>query len=84
MFADSLLDNSWADRSRCGWTTLISFAAQATAVGSMLLLPLLYTQGLPQVQLIAALVAPTPPRHLLRATRGTLAPIPATCHPTDT
>ena len=61
MFADSLLENPWADRSRRGWTTLISFAAQAAAVGGLLLLPLLYTQGLPQLQLIAALVAPTPP-----------------------
>jgi protein TonB len=61
MFADSLLDNAWTDRSRRGWTTLVSFAAQAVAVGGLLLLPLLYTQGLPQLQLIAALVAPTPP-----------------------
>jgi len=61
MFADSLLENSWTDRSRRGWTTLVSFAVQAIAVGSLLLLPLLYTQGLPQLQLIAALVAPSPP-----------------------
>ena len=61
MFADSLLENPWAERSRRGWTTLISFAVQAAAVGGLLLLPLLYTQGLPQLQLIAALVAPTPP-----------------------
>jgi protein TonB len=61
MFADSLLENPWAERSRRGWTTLISFAAQAAGVGGLLLLPLLYTQGLPQLQLIAALVAPTPP-----------------------
>jgi protein TonB len=61
MFADSLLDSPWADRSRRGWTTLVSFAVQAVAVGSLFLLPLLYTQGLPQLQLIAALVAPTPP-----------------------
>jgi periplasmic protein TonB len=61
MFADSLLRDPSADRSRRGWTTLISFAAQAAGVSGMLLLPLLYTQGLPQLQLIAALVAPTPP-----------------------
>jgi periplasmic protein TonB len=61
MFADSLLDSPWADRSRRGWTTLVSFAIQVVAVGSLLLLPLLYTQGLPQLQLMAALVAPTPP-----------------------
>jgi len=61
MFADSLLDSPWADRSRRGWTTLVSFAMQAVAVGGLLLLPLLYTQGLPQLQLMAALVVPTPP-----------------------
>jgi periplasmic protein TonB len=61
MFADSLLDTPWIGRSRRGWTTLVSFAAQAVAVSGLLLLPLLYTQGLPQLQLMAALVAPTPP-----------------------
>jgi len=61
MFADSLLDTPWPDRSRRGWTTLASFALQAAAAGVLLLLPLLYTQGLPQLQLMSALVAPTPP-----------------------
>jgi periplasmic protein TonB len=61
MFADLLLDSPWADRSRRGWTTLVSFALQAVAVGGLLLLPLLYTQALPQFQLISALMAPTPP-----------------------
>ena len=61
MFADSLLNNSWANRSRRGWTTAISFALEAIAISGLLLLPLLYTQGLPHLQLISALVAPTPP-----------------------
>jgi len=61
MFADSLLDSPWADRSRRGWTTLFSFALQALSVGGLLLLPLLYTQGLPQLQLLSALIAPVPP-----------------------
>ena len=61
MFADSLLDSPWADRSRRGWTTLASFALQAAAAGVLLLLPLLYTQGLPPLQLMSALVAPAPP-----------------------
>src|SRR5277367_4901631 len=61
MFADSLLDSPRADRSRRGWTTLVSFAAQALAAGALLLLPLLYTQVLPQFQLVARLVAPAPP-----------------------
>jgi protein TonB len=61
MFADSLLDTPWTDRSRRRWTTLVSFAVQVAAVGFLLLLPLLYTQGLPQLQSLAALVAPAPP-----------------------
>jgi protein TonB len=61
MFADSQLDSCWADRSRRGWTTLASFAAQAVAAGVLFLLPLFYTQVLPQFQLVARLVAPSPP-----------------------
>ncbi len=61
MFADSLLNDSWADRSRRGCTTLISFALEVVAISGLLLLPLLYTRGLPQLQLMSALVAPTPP-----------------------
>jgi protein TonB len=60
MFADSLLDAPWADRSRRGWTTLVSFALQAVAIGGLLLMPLLYTQGLPRLQLISMRLAPTP------------------------
>ena len=61
MFADSLLDSPWADRSRRGWTTLASFTAQAIAAGVLFLLPLFYTQVLPQFQLVSRLVAPSPP-----------------------
>ncbi len=60
MFADSLLQSPWADRSRRGWTTAVSFFLQAAVLGGFLLLPLLYTQGLPQLQFMAALVAPAP------------------------
>ena len=40
MFADSLIDTPWTDRSRRGWTTLASLAAQAVqrALFRMLLL----------------------------------------------
>jgi periplasmic protein TonB len=61
MFADFLLDSRWADRSRRGWTTLASFTAQAVAAGVLFLLPLFYTQVLPQFQLVSRLVAPSPP-----------------------
>jgi len=48
MFADSFCDSSWANRSHRGWTTLVSFAVQALVLGSLLLLPLFYTGGLPR------------------------------------
>jgi protein TonB len=60
MFADSFCDSGWSNRSHRGWTTLISFVVQALAVGCLLLLPLLYTQGLPRLALLAPLLVPAP------------------------
>jgi periplasmic protein TonB len=63
MFADSLIDSNWAQTSRRGWTTIASFALQAAVVGMLLMLPLIYTEGLPQLKLLASpgMVAPAPP-----------------------
>ncbi len=61
MFADLLSDSDWSTHSHRGWTTLISFALQALAVGSLLLLPLFYTEGLPRLALLAPLLTPAPP-----------------------
>ena len=62
MFADSVCDSPWANRSHRGWTTLASFAVQALAVGFLLLLPLLYTEGIPRLQSMTQdLIAPAPP-----------------------
>ncbi len=62
MFADSVCDSPWANRSHRGWTTLASFGLQALAVGFLLLLPLLYTEGISRLQsLTQDLVAPAPP-----------------------
>jgi len=61
MFADSFCDSSWANRSHRRWTTLISFAVQAVVLGSLLLLPLFFTAGLPRPQWMAHLVAPARP-----------------------
>src|SRR5215469_8641025 len=49
MFADSLLETSWAYRGRRSWTTLTSFGLQAVVIGLLLLLPLLRTVGAPTV-----------------------------------
>ncbi len=61
MFADFSPDSDWSNHSHRGWTTLISFALQGVAVGSLLLLPLLYNEGLPRLALLAPLLAPAPP-----------------------
>jgi len=47
IFADSLLETSWAHRGRRGWTTLTSFGVQAIVIGLLLMIPLLTTVGLP-------------------------------------
>ena len=61
MFADSLSDSGWSNHSRRGWITLISLALQALSVGCLLFLPLIYTEGLPRLALLAPLLAPAPP-----------------------
>jgi protein TonB len=61
MFADSLSDSGWSNHSHRGWITLISFALQALCVGCLLFLPLIYTEGLPRLALLAPLLAPAPP-----------------------
>jgi len=47
MFADSLLDVTWAQRSRRSLTTLTSFGMQAIVMGLLLLLPLWKTVMVP-------------------------------------
>ncbi|HVN20454.1 MAG TPA: energy transducer TonB [Dongiaceae bacterium] len=47
MFAESLLETSWAERGRRSWTTVTSFGLQAAIIGLLLLIPLLTTVGLP-------------------------------------
>jgi periplasmic protein TonB len=47
MFAESMLETSWAQRGRRGWTTLTSFGVQAVAIGIALMIPVLQTVGLP-------------------------------------
>ena len=61
MFADSLLDHQWDNRSHRGWTTLASFAMQALAVAVVLALPLIYTEGLPKLQLLSMSAPIGPP-----------------------
>lgn len=66
MFADSLLEVSWAQRCRRSFMTLTSFALEAVVVGLLLLLPLLNTVGLPSVRTVSTPISagrrnPEPP-----------------------
>ena len=53
MFADSMLETSWAQRTRRSWTTLTSFGLQALVIGLLLLLPLWKTVGLPSARVVS-------------------------------
>jgi periplasmic protein TonB len=55
MFAESMLETSWDQRTRRSWTTLTSFGLQVMVIGLLLLLPLWKTAGLPSVRTL-----PTP------------------------
>jgi periplasmic protein TonB len=50
MFADSLRESRWGSHSHRGWIILASFAVQTLAVATLLALPLLHTEGLPQMR----------------------------------
>jgi len=65
IFCDSLLEASWAQRSRRSWTTLTSFGLEALAIGALLVIPLWKTVGLPSTHTLStpvSLVANTPVR----------------------
>ena len=67
MFADSMLETSWAQRARRCWTTLTSFGLQVLILGLLLLLPLWKTVGLPVARSVSTPVSlgradPTPAR----------------------
>jgi periplasmic protein TonB len=47
MFAESILETSWAQRTRRSWMTVTSFGLQALVIGLLLLLPLWKTVGVP-------------------------------------
>lgn len=49
MFLESLLETSAQAKSRRGWATLISFLLETSAIGVLILVPLLYTDALPAV-----------------------------------
>ena|SRR5579862_2188043 len=78
MFADSLLETSWDQRSRRGWITFTSFGLQSGVIGLLLLIPLLTTVGLPSSRILqppASLTAPPPPMRPMERLRRTAVPL---------
>src|SRR5271157_3820210 len=61
MFEDSLVESSGRLAHRHPWTTAVSFIAQSTLGGIVVLISLLYTDALPVHTLIDTLQAPPPP-----------------------
>jgi protein TonB len=61
MFDQVVCDSAWANRGRQGWTTVFSFTMQALLLSGLLIVPLIYPEGLPKLNLIVALAAPEPP-----------------------
>jgi protein TonB len=53
IFADSMLETSWAQCGRRSWTTMTSFGLQALIVGLLLILPVLQTVGLPRARTVS-------------------------------
>jgi periplasmic protein TonB len=62
MFEDSLVESSGRLGSSNPWTAMASFAVQILLSGIVLLISLIYTEGLPQRQLVSMLEAPALPQ----------------------
>jgi protein TonB len=61
LFADSLLDASQQERKRRKFAAMLSFTVQCLAIGTLIIVPLMFTDVLPKQQLLTYLVAPPPP-----------------------
>jgi len=61
MFEDSLIESGGKLKTKRGATTMFSFVVQVGIIGFMVLIPLLFTEALPNMMLSTALVAPPPP-----------------------
>jgi protein TonB len=69
MFAESMLETSWAQRTQRSWTTLTSFALQAAVLGALLTISLMTTVRLPESRVLQPPVswgAPPPLRNIAR------------------
>jgi PKD repeat protein len=60
----AMFDQTFVDgegKTHKGWTVVLSFAFQFLLTGILILIPLIYTDVLPQAQLTSMLTAPPPP-----------------------
>lgn len=81
MFAESIIETSWSQRTRRSWTTLTSFGLQVVVLGLLLSLPLLRTVGIPLARTVSVPVSfghvDTAPPKILRPATGSIVPIVA-------
>jgi periplasmic protein TonB len=61
LFSDCLVESSKVERGRRWFATAVSIVFQSLLIGTMLIVPLLFTEALPKQQLLTFLVAPPPP-----------------------
>ena len=61
MFEDSLIESGGKLKTKRGRTTLFSFFLEAAVIFVMILIPLLFTEALPNLTASMSLVAPPPP-----------------------
>jgi periplasmic protein TonB len=61
LFSDCLVESSKLERGRRELATALSLIFQSLLIGTMLIVPLLFTEALPKQQLLTFLVAPPPP-----------------------
>lgn len=61
LFADCLVEASQMERGRRKFATALSLIVQLLLIGTILIVPLLFTEALPKQQLLTFLVAPPPP-----------------------
>ncbi len=61
MFADSFCETHRSSRIQRARASLLSFTAQGIAIGILLLVPLFYSQGIPQIFSFSPLVVPAAP-----------------------
>jgi len=61
LFTDCLLDSDKTQRNRRKFATILSFTMQCLLIGTLIMVPLMFTEALPKQQLLTFLVAPSPP-----------------------